>query len=331
MSNLSQLSKSTQSHKLQDRKNAIILLIGATGKVALVFMLAFGLTLLLMIPVIGLTMYRLSREATLNSLGQAFVEWDAETILSAMWNHPAFLYGSTIAQAIGFIAAAAILYAKVDSKQGWPMGWTTRGRPLSTLGRGSIIGALLITVVFIAMLPMGLIGSLQGQADFSAWSSVGWYAALLALVTVNEEVFVQGYTQGLLRHRLGRVVGLAGSVLLFTLMHALNPGVFEHGGLPLLNTALFGIFLALCRETSGGLWLPIGVHWAWYFVQGCVFGFPVSGTQVPSLVSPEIKGTTWLTGGQFGAEGSLLTTCIIAAAVILMLLRARSLGLPADK
>lgn len=36
--------------------------------------------------------------------------------------------------------------------------------------------------------------------------------------------------------------------------------------------------IAAAYKYSGTLWLPIGIHWAWNFTQGNVFGFVVSGT-----------------------------------------------------
>ena len=59
-------------------------------------------------------------------------------------------------------------------------------------------------------------------------------------------------------------------------------------------------------KCSGTLWLPIGIHWAWNYVQGNVLGFAVSGSQVnDKIFSSIIVGPDWLTGGIFGAEASV--------------------------
>ena len=63
------------------------------------------------------------------------------------------------------------------------------------------------------------------------------------------------------------------------------------------------------------LWLPIGIHFTWNFVQGFVLGLPVSGLVAPvSVVKAKVAGKAWLTGASYGPEGGLLTTLVIVAA-----------------
>ena len=70
------------------------------------------------------------------------------------------------------------------------------------------------------------------------------------------------------------------------------------------------------REPPGDrrLWLAIGVHAAWNFVEGGVFGIPVSGYAIPGWLRSTLTGEEWLTGGAFGPEGSLVTLAVTSAA-----------------
>ena len=62
------------------------------------------------------------------------------------------------------------------------------------------------------------------------------------------------------------------------------------------------------------LWLPIGIHFAWNFVQGAVFGVAVSGNEAKGLLQSTLSGPSLLSGGDFGAEGSIfaVAVCLIA-------------------
>jgi membrane protease YdiL (CAAX protease family) len=48
----------------------------------------------------------------------------------------------------------------------------------------------------------------------------------------------------------------------------------------MLNIFLAGIFLGAYYINRRNLWFPIGLHFAWNFCQGSVFGFEVSGEKV---------------------------------------------------
>jgi hypothetical protein len=50
----------------------------------------------------------------------------------------------------------------------------------------------------------------------------------------------------------------------------------------------------------------VGLHLGWNFFQASVFGFPASGQVSPSMISQSPVGPEWLSGGKFGAEGSVL-------------------------
>ena len=74
----------------------------------------------------------------------------------------------------------------------------------------------------------------------------------------------------------------------------------------------------------GSIWTPIGLHAAWNWFEGWVFGFPVSGTLRESLLVLDIRGPAWATGGAFGPEGGALGLAAMAlVAALLWLLRDR--------
>ena len=53
------------------------------------------------------------------------------------------------------------------------------------------------------------------------------------------------------------------------------------------------------------LWAAIGLHAAWNFAQGGIYGIPVSGLASAGLLRERPSGPALLTGGAFGAETSL--------------------------
>ena len=103
--------------------------------------------------------------------------------------------------------------------------------------------------------------------------------------------------------RWGTAVALVASALVFGFVHISNKNATVWSSVAIAVEA--GLLLGAAYKWAGTLWAPIGIHWAWNYFQGPVFGFAVSGNETPSLVQPVIDGPAWLTGGPFGAEASV--------------------------
>jgi membrane protease YdiL (CAAX protease family) len=137
-----------------------------------------------------------------------------------------------------------------------------------------------------------------------------WLLFFLGVGTL-EEVILRGYllvnvAEGLdavLTRRRAVAGGILASSVLFGVLHAANPGGTLLG---VLNVGLAGILLGGAYATTGRLGIPAGVHVAWNFALGPVYGLPVSGLRTSSaLVAVEQRGAVVLTGGEFGPEGGL--------------------------
>ena len=135
------------------------------------------------------------------------------------------------------------------------------------------------------------------------WTALAKSLFTFLVVAVGEEVLFRGIVFRLLDQQWGTVVALILSALLFGFVHITNDNATVWSSVAIAVEA--GLLLGAAYKWSGNLWLPIGIHWAWNFFQGPVFGFAVSGNDTSSLIKPVIEGSEWLTGGTFGAEASI--------------------------
>jgi membrane protease YdiL (CAAX protease family) len=157
--------------------------------------------------------------------------------------------------------------------------------------------------------------------DFILNGSAATVFVLLAAAA--EEIAFRGYAFQRLVDSVGRLGAVFAVSALFGVAHIQNPSSTP---LSTANTALAGVLLAVAYLKTRGLWLPLGLHWAWNFFLGPVFGLPVSGfTSVfqPYLLKAQVGGPAWLTGGQYGPEGSIILTGACIAAIV-WLARTRS-------
>ena len=247
---------------------------------------------------------------------------------------PVLLYTST-----ALVAAASV----------WAAGRFLDGRPFSgfglrldrawwsDLGFGLLLGALLMTGIFLVQLAAGWVtvtGSfvaVDGEAFFPAIFAP---AVLFVCVGFYEELVSRGYQLTNLAEGLnGTVLGPKGAIVLawilsssvFAALHLSNPNTSALGT---FNIFLAGMMLGSGYVLTGQLAIPVGLHTTWNLFQGNVFGFPVSGLDPvgATFLATQPSGPDILTGGPFGPEAGLLAPAAMAAGVGLIALRASRRG-----
>ncbi len=98
---------------------------------------------------------------------------------------------------------------------------------------------------------------------------------------------------------------------LFGAAHLSNPNATWYAALAIAIEA--GLMLGILFTMTKRLWLSIGCHFAWNFVQGGIFGAAVSGGKSRGLLLTNFSGPPILTGGEFGPEASIITVTICSA------------------
>ena len=184
---------------------------------------------------------------------------------------------------------------------------------------GSIVGvASLALAAGIATLGGGLRFSVSPRAALLSVAQTLIFSAIIFIIAaLAEEALFRGYPlQTLSRAGLFWLGALLTSVA-FAGIHLGNPN-FDRG-LPLLNLVLAGFWFAIAFLRTRSLWFPLGLHWAWNWALGSLFGLPVSGiTRIaphPLLHGVDL-GPTWLTGGGYGVEGGLAGTVALILSTI---------------
>lgn len=204
-------------------------------------------------------------------------------------------------------AGLLVLYAcwsrLTDGK--WPSGLAIRKAP-EDVGLGLIVGAVYFcTIAAILVLP----GYYRVVDVNNCWTDLLISFASCFMVACGEEVMFRGILFKMIDERFNTMAALLASGLLFGLMHLLNPGATLWRAVAIAVEA--GFLLGAAYKCSGTLWIPIGIHWAWNFTEGNIFGFNVSGSSESiRLLVPEISGPDLLTGGDFGPEASIVAVVL---------------------
>ncbi|WP_299105904.1 CPBP family intramembrane glutamic endopeptidase [uncultured Tenacibaculum sp.] len=104
---------------------------------------------------------------------------------------------------------------------------------------------------------------------------------------------------------------------LFGIAHIDNTGATI---MSTINLGLDAIIMCLPFLITGRLGMSIGMHLSWNFFQGAVFGFAISGNIAKASIMEISILDNLITGGTFGAEGSVLFILLDIIAFGLLLL-----------
>ncbi|WP_126944693.1 CPBP family intramembrane glutamic endopeptidase [Xanthomonas sp. BRIP62409] len=206
-----------------------------------------------------------------------------------------------IASLVGIAVGLAVYVVAVRLAEGRRASELALRPMLPQLSIGLLIGAAMFAAVMGIMALFGLY-DIQALGPAPAWTAVR--KALQA--GVIEELLFRAIFLRLVWRAFGPWVAFIASAALFGFGHIANPHATAFAAICIALEA--GILLGAFYALTGRIWMSIGVHIAWNFTQGYLFGAAVSGTDM----GPAIARSTatpgfpqWLTGGAFGPEASL--------------------------
>ena len=199
--------------------------------------------------------------------------------------------------------------------------------PLASLG-------LLVNRAFLVRFALGLGGGvgllallagavwlgggyrLERVAGASPWILLRGAWVFLA-VALFEEILFRGYAFQRAIRGIGPRAAQLVFALLFCLVHLSNEGMSGATVVvAMLNIFLASLILGYCYLHSGSLALPIGAHMGWNWAQSSL-GFAGSGNTSKGFWTPVYheQASTWLTGGVFGLEASVLGVVLLGLTV----------------
>jgi len=219
-------------------------------------------------------------------------------------------------------ACALVLYAlAVKLGEGRQPSELALGPASKGLALGLALGFLLMVILMAVMALSGLY-VITWVGLVPVWGGL----TLAVQAAITEELWMRALLFRLLWRALGPLPAFALSALVFGALHLANPGATIVAG---ATVTLAGLMFCALYALTGRLWVPIGLHLAWNFAQGSLFGAAVSGGQLGSSVAHSTAREAteaWLTGGTFGPEASVLALLLIGLVTVGALVLAHLTG-----
>jgi uncharacterized protein len=243
----------------------------------------------------------------------------AQTLEAGGLDHPMGGEGRLyVAVITAVVFLPMVLVAFISSRIEGRRIWLHEANPLLALLGGLVLGG----AGFGAVVGLGVVAGVIPVSEVVATpeAAAPLIAAGLALIAVQvwaEELFFRGWIQPVLCARWGPWLGGAVTALLFAGLHLAGGA---RSPMTLLNLLLAGGLFGMLALRSGGLWAPFGAHFAWNSLEAIGLGLEPDPGVGPfgAVVNLELSGAALWSGGEDRLNGSLATTLVLAALVMLM-------------
>lgn len=186
---------------------------------------------------------------------------------------------------------------------------------------GVVAGLLLFSTVIGVMYLVGSYHVVGTNAQ------AAWLPALLMVglgAGIGEEIIVRGVLFRIVEEGLGTWVALIVSAMFFGAAHIQNPAATAWSSAAIAIEA--GLLFGMLYHVTRSLPICMGVHAAWNFAQGTIYGVPVSGLKADGWLVSTRSGPDWLSGGAFGAEASVIALIVCSLCTIGLLVIASRRG-----
>jgi hypothetical protein len=195
-------------------------------------------------------------------------------------------------------------------------GWLREFALGSAMGWAGITACALAIAVFGGMVVVFYIG-------WRAFALLPLDLAILLIASLAEEVAFRGYPFQRFIEATNPLIATLLLSSLFAVIHLNNPGASVAST---IVTFLAGCLFSVAYLRTRALWVCWGIHFAWNASMTVLFGLPLSGlTQFSPVISSTAIGPTWLTGFDYGPEGSAVAIVVLCALLVVILNATRDL------
>ncbi len=182
-------------------------------------------------------------------------------------------------------------------------------------GIGALIGGGMVVLIVIVLMFPGYYEIDQINSPFLLLNRLFRYG----VGSFVEDLIYTVIFFRLLEEYAGSTISIIVTSLIFGGIHFGNDNATVMSSLfiSLEHLALLAPFILSRR-----IWMTWAVHFSWNFFQTGIFGMNNSGMAHDGFITPVIKGPDWITGGEFGLEGSWLSLLVNIVIGIIVLDRA---------
>jgi len=203
------------------------------------------------------------------------------------------------------------------------MGLPSRPGAVREFGLGAALGWGMVTIVLLIVV---LVGHFYVQLWTAprAWGLLVVQILTLLAGALAGEIAFRGYPFQKLAETVGPFTATILAAIIFAGLRVTTP---DSTPTAVWISAVAAVLLSVAYLRTHALWLGWGLHFAWTASVGILFGQPLAGSrQVSSVIHTYADGPIWLTGAEFGPEGSLIALIVLWVGLYVLVRATRDLA-----
>ena len=214
-----------------------------------------------------------------------------------------------------FSAISILVFIKIIEKSTWVEFGFNRNNSKEAFKIGIGISVLGLIVIFGALVVSNNI--MINLSDNISYVSVLILFLLVLIQGILEEIIFRGYLMSRIAAKKSKWIAIFGSTIFYLVFHMSNPTTTK---LSFFNIFLISIVLCLLYWYFDNVLVVVIFHGIWNCISGVVLGFNISGIKVLNSVFTIklLRDMQVVTGGDFGLDGSILTTLYFAILALII-------------
>lgn len=182
-------------------------------------------------------------------------------------------------------------------------------------GKGILLGFILLTLVVISLKLIGFAEIRKNEIDLKLFLA---FLPAWMIQGFEEEFLLRAILMNQMAARSKIGLSIIANSLIFSILHLGNAGFSP---MAFVNIFLVGVIFSLVFYISDSIYMSAGAHTFWNMTMANIFGITVSGYKPigETILKTSLKGPALISGGDFGLEGSIITSLVLVGILIILM------------
>lgn len=192
--------------------------------------------------------------------------------------------------------------------------------------KGILLGFSLLSLIALILKSLGFAEIVTNKTDLNIKLFLIFIPAWM-IQGFEEEFLMRAILMNQMAGRGKIILAMVANSLIFSILHLGNLGFSP---MAFINIFLVGMIFSLLFYKEDSIYISAGAHSFWNMTMANIYGVAVSGFSQSgaNILKTTLKGRDLISGAEFGLEGSIVTSLVLAIVLIILISNIRKKSCP---